>query len=92
MARDGELLAMELQVSGASRLLPETPPRCPAQLCCDHVFRLRAGLERKLWLNSDGSVKGWGLIMGWELIMQQVEASWLAVQPQTAGAQPLWAV
>lgn len=55
-------------------------------------FRLGAGSGRKLWFSFDGSLKGWGLIMGWELIMQQVQTPRLAVQPQTAGAQHLWGV
>lgn len=39
-----------------------------------------------LWFSFDGAVKGW------ELIMWQAQTPRLAVQPQTAGAEPLWAV
>lgn len=39
-----------------------------------------------LWFSFDGAVKGW------ELIMWQAQTPRLAVQPQTAGAEPLGAV
>lgn len=60
-----------------------TLPWCPAQPCRDCVFRLGAGSGQMLWFNFDGAVKGW------ELIMWQAQTPGLAVQPQTAGAEPL---
>lgn len=54
-----------------------TPPRSPGWLCPRSIAGLGAGSGRKLWLGFDGTVKGWGLIRGWELIMWQVQTGWL---------------
>lgn len=79
----------------SSGCLQALPSRLRAALLCPVAmvfFGLGAGSGRKLWFSFDGSLKGWGLIMGWELIMQQVQTPRLAVQPQIVGAQHLWAV
>lgn len=58
--RDWELLMKELQISGVSGLLSDV-------LLCHHPgFGLGAGSGQKLWFSFGGSVKGLGLIVGWE--------------------------
>lgn len=86
---DKELLPVDPGefVAPVGAFLP--PPRSPGWLCPSSSAGLGAGSGRKLWLGFDGAVKGWGLIMGWELIMWQVQTVRLAAQLQTADAAGL---